>query len=241
VRLILAVLALLASGPGEKTPVLLELFTSTGCSSCPSADKLLAEIDSQQPVPNARLIVLSENVDYWNTPAWSDPFSSAASSTRQEIYDTHFGIEPYTPQLVIDGAAPVSGNDRAKAVKAINASLSPQKIPMHVTAMRVGGKAQLEIVSGANSSGKNADVFLVLAHDRATSHVRGGENAGRELTEVAVAYAFQEAGKMKSGMNFQKSLVIALPPHSTGGDSRAIVFARRSDTLRVIGVDQIVF
>lgn len=239
--LTIALAALVASGSGEKTPVLLELFTSLGCSSCPPADKLLVEMDRQQPIADARLIVVSEHVDYWDNPRWSDPFSSAAYTARQQSYDSRFGIEAYTPQLVVDGAKVVLGSDWGKAGKAINQSLSLPKISMHVTVTRGDGKAQLEIDAGPNSSGKKAAVFVVLAHDRADSHVDGGENAGHEIREVAVAYSLREVGKIEPGSTFQKSLSVSLPAKSIAGDSRAIVFARRSDTMQVIGADQIVF
>jgi hypothetical protein len=237
----IALLALLASGAGEKTPVLLELFTSLGCSSCPPADKLLTQIDRQQPIAGGRLIVLSEHVDYWDTARWSDPFSSAAYTARQEAYDARFGVEVYTPQLVVDGSKAVLGSDWRKAANAIQQSLSSAKITMHVRATRGDGKAQLEIEAGPNSSGKKAVLFVALAHDHADSHVGGGENAGREISEVAVAYALREVGRIEPGSTFQKSVSVSLPGKSTAGDSRAIVFARRSDTMQVIGADQIVF
>lgn len=237
----IVLLALLTGGSSEKTPVLLELFTSLGCSSCPPADKLLTEIDRQQPIANARLIVLSEHVDYWDSPRWSDPFSSAAVTARQQTYDERFGVEVYTPQLVVDGSKAVLGSDWAKVTTVIQQSLSSAKIAMHVKATRDDGKAQLQIDAGPNSSGKKAAVFVALAHDRAETHVGGGENTGRDIGEVAVLYSLREAGKIEPSSSFQKSLSVSLPSKSTAGDSRAIVFARRSDNMQVIGADQVVF
>ncbi len=228
-----------SDGPSATTPVFVELFTSEGCSSCPPADKLLADLDRNQPIPGANLIVLSEHVDYWNRQGWSDPFSSHAFTGRQEMYASRLGVsEIYTPQLVVDGTRSVVGSNRPKLKDAVNESLRDSKIPLSVAAGRNNAERKkntviIHVTLGAAPLQPRARVYLVLARDRAQSQVSRGENAGRSLSHVAVAYSIREVAPAGPESNSDITLPVSLLPNS-----RIIVFVQASDTGKIISVAQ---
>jgi hypothetical protein len=135
----------------RRTPVLVELFTSEGCSSCPPADALLERLDRYQPVNGAELIVLSEHVDYWNDIGWKDPFSSHEYSERQSAYASQFGRGSiYTPQMVVDGHIEFVGSDERRATLAIESATKVRKIPVSISSSLSDEKTiTLHIEAGA--------------------------------------------------------------------------------------------
>jgi len=208
-------------------PVLAELFTSEGCSSCPPADALLMRMDRQQPVSGARIIVLSEHVDYWNSQGWRDPFSSAQFSRRQADYARVLGSEVYTPQLVIDGRVQLNGSDGRDIQAAIARAAAKPKLPVHILrAAREGGEAVVHVSVAALPAGKS-DVWVAIADESAQSSVAKGENAGRSLAHVAVLRTLSKVGSVSKSEGFDQTVRLPLNPASAGA-SRVVVFVAQA-------------
>src|SRR5215831_12740927 len=195
----------LEPGDGVRSPVVVELFTSEGCSSCPPADDVLAQLQQTQSVAGAEVIALSEHVDYWNYIGWSDPFSSAAFSERQEAYAQAFRQESvYTPQMIVDGQTEFNGSAMNKAREAIaKAARSPKAdvrivIPETKT-QKDNQKVRLNVdvknVPPVNR-GDVAEVILAITEDNLSSNVSRGENSGRKLAHIAVVREMRALGRV---------------------------------------------
>src|SRR5579862_6113558 len=116
--------ALAASAADRPVPVIVELFTSEGCSSCPAADRLLARLEQMQPIAGAQVIAVEEHVDYWNQLGWTDPFSSPQYRARQNDYGKAFRVSDiYTPQMIVNGQSAFVGSDAGRAYHEIEAAL----------------------------------------------------------------------------------------------------------------------
>jgi hypothetical protein len=219
-----------AESPAGRVPVLLELFTSEGCSSCPPADQLLRKLDSEQPVPGAELIVLSEHVDYWNHLGWRDPFSSAQFSERQGAYARSLGGgDVYTPELVVDGAKGLNGSNEGEARREIQSALREPMTPIHLQV----GPAKISIHIDRAVEGT---LYLALAHDAAKSQVLRGENSGRALAHVAVVYSLQKIAKLdRKSPAFDRDVPFDRKP---GDSTRIVAFVAKPDMGRVVAVGQ---
>jgi hypothetical protein len=191
VRLSLLLSALFAALPARAAPrpVVLELFTSQSCSSCPPADALLADL----AVSQADVLPLDFHVDYWNYLSWRDRFSLPAATARQRAYAAALGAEVYTPQMVIDGTAQAVGSNRAAVTSALAqaraaiANQAPGATPTLTLADR-DGRLALDIGAGAA-----AGTLLLVGFDPMhVTQVGAGENAGRTLTEVNVVRSLKE-------------------------------------------------
>lgn len=225
----------LRSGPGS--PIVVELFTSEGCSSCPPADALLQEFDTQ-PFPGAQLIVLSEHVDYWNHIGWTDPYSASAYSERQSSYARQFHLDSaYTPQMIVDGTREFGGSNSRDAQKAFDKAVAAEKIPVRISNVLLAGsllKAHLE-TGALPVELRTADVVLVIALNHAESEVASGENSGRRLTHVAVVRSLVKAGFVQAGQSFSGDVAANLEKGIDPSKVRIIAFLQEPGPGRILG------
>lgn len=222
-----------------RVPVLIELFTSEGCSSCPPADRVLAELDRDQPVRGVELIVLSEHVDYWNYLGWKDRFSSSQLTARQGEYARQFQLRSiYTPQIVVDGVAELIGSSKSGATKAAAEAARRDKLPLVVDAGKARTQGKVEVrVSLAKTDGKQEPgrLFVALAENRAASDVKRGENGGRMLEHVAVVRQIQDVGEVRSADGFTKDVTMTIPADAGSSGLRVVAFLQ-SPSGRILGV-----
>ena len=187
-----------------RAPVIVELFTSEGCSSCPPADETLARLERTQPVSGARVIALEEHVDYWNQLGWQDRFSAPVFRLRQNEYARLFQTDSiYTPQMVVNGQIEFVGDDMTRAVREVaKAAVVPSyglKLVLERDA-RDAALTNLAVFIRNNRSGKPAaaEVYLAVTESRLSSNVVQGENAGRMLRHAPVVRSFGVIGSLEA-------------------------------------------
>jgi hypothetical protein len=222
-----------ASESAQPVPIVVELFTSEGCSSCPPADLLLRKLDSSQPIAGAHLIVLEEHVDYWDDLGWKDPFSSHEFTLRQSAYADRLKVRaPYTPQMVIDGNLEVLGSDARRVQAVLDSTRSLPTVPVRLSSLTIeNGKVHAHVETGNLPS--KAEIFVGLALDRADTEVKRGENGGRHLEHVAVLQSLHHQGKAQAGQSFTREVTI--PAKSPGAAYRVIAIIQEPDQGKIIG------
>jgi len=225
--------------------VLVELFTSEGCSSCPPADRLVMELERAHRVANAEVIVLAEHVDYWDRLGWVDPYAAAGFSDRQARYAARFGLAgPYTPQVVIDGQAERVGSDRSHVLQAsaeasIRAKAAVSLAPAPPGPLEADGRIGLAVrLEGLprEPADEPVEVFLAVTESRLQSQVLGGENAGLRLDHTAVVRRLTSLG----GANPGQPVFTAAPRLLLGSgwkreNLHVVVFAQATGSGRILG------
>lgn len=217
--------------PAKQPVVVLELFTSQGCSSCPPADRVLADLTRQAAQSGAAVYGLSFHVDYWNHIGWQDPFSSKLFTDRQRQYDRTLRTQTYTPQLVVNGRQDIVGGQRGRIEQTI------QTIQQQPASAFVGVDGSL--VRGANTVTVSYElsvkgpyrVNVALVQNEARTDVKRGENGGRTLVNANVVRAFQTVEQPTTSGR----VVLPVPAGLAADQTSVLVYVQRTDTGQVVG------
>ena len=222
----------------NKMPVLVELYTSEGCSSCPPADRVLMQLEKEQSNPNAEIITLALHVDYWNRLGWTDEFSSPLFSQRQSVYGQRMKLDGiYTPQMIVDGQKQFVGSNLSEANNAITESSKNEK-------------AAIELANAENNSLKikisdvpkheNATVFLAIAEDNLSTNIKGGENSGRKLEHTSVVRELKSVGMLTAEQNnFEGVVAPQFQPNWKKENLKLVVFIQENASRKILGVNRI--
>ncbi len=236
------------SAMGSKTsPVIVELFTSEGCSSCPPADKLLESLAKTQPIHGATVIALEQHVDYWNQLGWEDPYSSEQFSSRQQDYSTRFGANGvYTPQMVVDGNVEFVGSNVDKAREAITKASSAAKAVVQLSLKPETAAASTDVpvqLSAhfkevpASSEGDRVQVMLAITENDVRSNITRGENSGLNLSHIAVVRHLEVVTDLNASPSgdFDVSPSVAIGKGWKRENLQAVVFLQERASRRILG------
>ena len=223
----LVVMACLAApAPAQ---VIVELFTSEGCSSCPPADAVLARLEN-----SGEAIVLGEHVTYWDHQGWKDRFSAETFTQRQEEYVRRFRIESaYTPQMVVNGQAEFVGSDEGRARQEILKAAREPKARVELSPK--DGEVAIKVAE-LPAAAKGANVILAVTETRLDTDVRGGENGGHKLRHTGVVRSMATVGRMdgKSG-NYAAQAHYRLDPSWKRENVKLVVFLEDRASKKIWG------
>jgi len=233
-----------ASAP---VPILVELFTSEGCSSCPPADTLLTRLAAEKTIGGAEIVPLAFHVDYWDRLGWKDRFSSAAFTERQNRYAEAWNTDRvYTPQAVVDGRVEFVGTDVKKALEALSASAARPHarvavVPASADAPPSKRAVRVDVEPPAGAA-FTADVLLAIAEDGLSTEVTAGENARKHLQHTGVVRSLTRIGRVTKGAAVHLESVKVPNDGAWGaGAVRAVVFVQDEKTREIYGTSQLTF
>jgi hypothetical protein len=213
----------------SKPVVVVELFTSEGCSSCPPADALFRELQAHG-VAGADLALLGEHVDYWNSLGWRDGFSSEQFTRRQAEYTGMLHVpDSYTPQAVVDGRVELVGNDEKALRSAIDKEAKSPK-PLKVSLNWDNTAQTAHVTVDGNASG---ELFVAITEDGLSSSVKAGENNGKTLAHAAITRKMIDVGPAKTGMS--KDVKVALDAKWNVANLRVIAFVQNMKSGAILG------
>ena len=237
-----------AASRDRAVPVLVELFTSEGCSSCPPADALLSKLVNAETIPGVEVIALGEHVDYWNNLGWSDPYSKADFSQRQRDYSSAFDLESvYTPQMIVDGHEEFVGGDWNRARAAIVKAAQTPKGRIDLTFPHEADLDQnspvrrlaIQVKDLPNRS-DDADVLFAITENNLQTQVTRGENSGRYLHHSAVVRELNLVGHIVANdKTFVIERSINVSPGWRTENLRVIAFVQERRSHRILAVGEL--
>jgi hypothetical protein len=228
----------------SKRPVLVELFTSEGCSSCPPADDLLRQIDGKTTNEGALIIGVSEHVTYWDHGGWKDPYDSDTFTNRQNDYGQRFHLDSvYTPQMVVNGEAQVVGSDGKGLLQAVLKAEAEDGPVVRIVSAKLDDNAMDAVISVAGEIPKHgAEVYAVIAEDETTAHVLRGENEGKTLSHASVARILTKTAKIHEAGETTMHAVLSGDLVAVSGKRRhLVVWVQEPNAGHVLGVDSKTF
>ena len=247
-RHVIATLIVVAGGAlGTGTPataapaVVLELFTSNSCSSCPPAYRMLDKLRVNDSTGPIQLIRLDQHVDYWNQLSWVDRYSSAQFTERQQAYAREvFGPgKVYTPQLVVNGRREMIGSDEDSARRAIRAAAAEQSLPVSLTITdRTARQVSLNIRIMDPDAPVPGRIWVALTQNHVVSRVGAGENSGRTLREDGVVRELRPVARLGASTAINQAgyaARLALPAGVAASDLQVVAFIQRADDQAIIG------
>lgn len=213
---------------------LVELFTSEGCSSCPPADRVLAEIARAARHRDQRVYALAFHVDYWNHLGWRDPFGAAAYSDRQREYARVFGkASVYTPQMVVNGTEEFVGSNETRARESVERALErPARVRVTLTAVRLARDGGLEVGYEVSPAVPEAKIGLAVVERGIVRRIGAGENGGRTLKHDEVVRAFRVGPIPRSGRGSER---LELPTGLDRDKASLVVFVEAARTMTILG------
>ena len=213
----------------ERPLTVVELFTSQGCSSCPPADAFLGELAGRDDV-----LALSFHVDYWDYIGWKDPFASADHTRRQRDYSRKLGLRyVYTPQMVIQGAAHVTGSDRSAVLDRIEKNRALARIPVELRQGDDGGvRLFIPDAPATGEAAQEAAVWLVVFDREHLTSVRRGENRGRKLRNYNVV---RQLSHIATWRGKALDMAVTVPDMVPGGGQACAVLVQSKETGRILG------
>jgi len=220
-----------AQTPGHEqasSAVIVELFTSEGCSDCPPADSVLRQIDLKQTRAGQLIVGISEHVTYWNNLGWKDPFSAPEFTERQDVYASRMSPEgPYTPQMVVNGREQFVGSDVGALQRALGDEARRPYLNLSILSTTPSSSGLDVTFSIEGKMSRPLDIIAVVTDDTDQSNVLRGENGGRLLQHVSVARSLVRVATVSGAAQMSVHIAFSDGFHlDSGSGHHLILFAQ---------------